>query len=245
MSIKSPAEIKEISFIKKESGYRYSVDPFLLADFVETEGMAKGVDMGTGNGIIAILLAALNPQLSMVGIEIQEGLAGEADKNVALNGLEERVKIIHSDIKDCRKLLGGATFDFVAGNPPYRRGDDGKINRDGEEAIACHEIKITLKDYLKACARLAHDKGKVSIIYHPYRLTDLMAEMREAKLRPSKIRFVHSNPDSEASMVMVEAIKGGNNDLVVLPPLYIYDIHGKYTEGMVKMYARFGFEAVK
>lgn len=245
MSINSPAKIKEISFIKKESGYRYSVDPFLLADFVDTEGMNNGADMGTGNGIIAILLAATNPQLNMVGVEIQEGLSEEADKNVALNGLEERVKVVRADIKDCRKLPGGGSLDFVVGNPPYRRSNDGKINWHEEEAIACHEIRIILKDYLKACARLARDKGKVSIIYHPYRLTDLIAEMVGAKIRPSRVRFVHSNLNSEARMVMVEGIKGGNNDMVVLPPLYIYDAQGEYTEEVVAMYRRFGFEAVK
>jgi len=245
MSSKDRQKNREISFIKKETGYRYSVDPFLLADFVDTEGMNSGADIGTGNGIIAILLAATNPQLNMVGIEIQEGLAEEANKNVVLNGLSGRVKVVRADINDGRKVVGVGSFDFVVGNPPYRRTNYGKINRHGEEAIACHEIKITLKDYLKACARLARDKGKVFIIYHPYRLTELMAEMRESKLRPSRIRFVHSNLASEAGMVMAEGIKGGNNDMAVLPPLYIYDGNGDYTEEITEMYRRFGFEVVK
>ncbi|MBU2590759.1 MAG: Eco57I restriction-modification methylase domain-containing protein, partial [Nitrospinae bacterium] len=139
----------------------------------------------------------------------------------------------------------GGSFDFVVGNPPYRRSNDGKINKDGEEAIACHEIKISLKDYMRACAKTVSDKGKVSIIYHPYRLSELMSEMRESKLRPSRIRFVHSNLASEAGMVMVEGIKGGNNDMVVLPPLYIYNGNGDYTGEMVGIYKKVGFEAVK
>ncbi|MBI3815789.1 MAG: methyltransferase [Nitrospinae bacterium] len=205
-------------------GYRHSIDPILLADFVEARKGDRVIDLGTGSGVIPLCLAERFRGIKIVGLELQEGLVKMARENVhshAERGNEKAVEIIKGDIRDVKSLFDAESFDIVVGNPPYRKADDGRINPDRERAIARHEIEITLSEFIKAGKYLVKNLGSVNIIYHPYRLFELLSLMGENRITPKRIQFVHPKIDSKAEMVMVEGIKNGRHELTVMKPLIL------------------------
>ena len=212
--------------IFKDMGYKHSVDPILLADFVEARKGERVIDLGTGSGVIPICLAKRFKDIEIVGLELQEGLIKIAREKTSpfsppLQGGERGgyIEIIKGDIRDVKSLFDAESFDIVVGNPPYRKADDGRINPDREKAVARHEIEITLSEFIKAGRYLVKNLGSVNIIYHPYRLTELLSTMTENKITPKRIQFVHPKIDSKAEMVMVEGIKNGKSELMVMKPL--------------------------
>ncbi|MBI4378063.1 MAG: methyltransferase [Nitrospinae bacterium] len=205
-------------------GYKHSVDPILLADFVTARKGERVIDLGTGSGVIAITLAKRSKDIKIVGLELQENLvrvAMESVRSHAEHGNEGVVEIIKGDIRDVKSLFDAESFDIVVGNPPYRKADDGRINLDREKAIARHEIEITLSEFLKAGSYLVKNHGSVNIIYHPYRLTELLSTMTENRLVLKRIQFVHPKIGSKAEMVMVEGIKNGRHELMVMKPIIL------------------------
>lgn len=200
-------------------GYKHSIDPILLADFVEARKGDKIIDLGTGSGVIPICLAKKFKDIKIVGLELQDGLVKKARENIR----EETIEIIKGDIRDVKSLFDAESFDIVAGNPPYRKANDGRINPDREKAIARHEIEITLSQFIKAGRYLLKNMGSLNIIYHPYRLTELLSLMTENKIAPKRIQFVHPKIDSKAEMVMVEGIKNGRHELAVMKPLIMQE----------------------
>jgi len=219
-----------IKLRQSERGYRYSLDPFLLARFVQLKGSERVVDLGTGNGIIAILLTARCQEIRVTGIELQEGLAAMAAENVRQNGLDERVSILHGDIKEVRSLLPAESFEVAVGNPPFRRAETGHINPSEEKAVARHEIKLSLNDFVSACAYLITNRGRLNIIYHPGRLAEVFEVFRQYRIAPRRMRSIHSSRDSQANMVMLEGVKNGRNPLTIEKPLIIYKEGKEYTE---------------
>ena len=212
--------------IFKDMGYKHSVDPILLADFVEARKGERVIDLGTGSGVIPICLAKRFKDIEIVGLELQEGLIKAAREKASpfsppSQGGERGgyIEIMKGDIRDVKSMFDAESFDIVVGNPPYRKADDGRINPDREKAVARHEIEITLSEFLKASRYLVKNMGSVNIIYHPYRLTELLSLMTENKITPKRIRFVHPKIDSKAEMVMVEGIKNGKHELMVMKPL--------------------------
>lgn len=210
-------------------GYKHSVDPILLADFVEAKKGDRIIDLGTGSGVIPICLAERFKDIEIVGLELQEGLIKIAREKTSphLNpppqGGRNLIEIIKGDIRDVKSIFDAESFDIVVGNPPYRKADDGRINPDKEKAIARHEIEITLSELIKAAKYLVKNLGSVNIIYHPYRLTELLSTMTENKITPKRIQFVHPTTNYKAEMVMVEGIKNGRHELMVMKPLIISD----------------------
>ena len=216
-------------------GYKHSVDPILLADFVEAKKGDRVIDLGTGSGVIPVCLSKRFKDIEIVGLELQEGLVRVARESVrqAHDAILQdhhdhpeqcrRIEIIKGDIRDVKSLFDAESFDIVVGNPPYRKADDGRINPDRETAIARHEIEITLSEFLKAGRYLVKNMGSVNIIYHPYRLTELLSLMTENRITPKRIQFVHPKIGSKAEMVMVEGIKNGRHELGVMKPLIIAD----------------------
>ena len=198
-------------------GYKHSVDPILLADFVEAKKGDRVIDLGTGSGVIPVCLAKRFKDIEIVGLELQEGLVKKAEENVK----DYNIKIARGDIRDVKSLFDAESFDIVVGNPPYRKVDDGRINPDREKAIARHEIEITLSEFMKASRYLVKNMGSVNVIYHPYRLTELLSTMTENKITPKRIQFVHPKIGSKAEMVMVEGIKSGRHELMVMKPLIL------------------------
>jgi len=205
-----------------ERGYRYSLDPFLLAGFCPLPGVRSAVDLGTGAGILPLLIASRSPETAIVGIELQPELARLAGANVAARGLAERVRIIEGDIRAVRSRLPAQSCDLVVSNPPYRKVGSGRQAPDRQRAAARHEQAGGLPEFTAAAAYLLRQGGRFCLIYLAERLAELLAELRGAGIEPKRLRLVHSRPGDEARLVLVEARRGGRSGLKVEPPLYIY-----------------------
>jgi len=220
--------IKDIKLFQAKDGYRFSIDALLLENFISAKRLEKGVELGAGSGVISILLAKRLKQAKIIAVEIQKALAGRAMRNVELNGLSDRIEILNEDIKDIKKILPANKFDFVFSNPPFRKTKTGRLSVYEERAVARHEIEMTLPDLIKAAAGLLKHSGRLFLIYHPFRLAELISFLRAARLEPRRMRFVHSKEGGEARMVLIEAAKGSGIWLKVDPPLYLYE-NNEYT----------------
>ncbi|MCD6187824.1 MAG: tRNA1(Val) (adenine(37)-N6)-methyltransferase [Desulfuromusa sp.] len=231
--------IGKIQLLQGESGYRYSLDPILLSRFVNIKRSVRVIDLGSGCGILPLLLARLSDVKELIGIEIQSGLAERSRRNVKLNALQDRVQILQGDICDIRNLLPVNCADLVVSNPPYRRRDSGRIAPDEERAIARHELAGQLSDFVAAGSWLLKNGGCFAVIYLAERLPELMAAMVAARIEPKRLRMVHPRQGVAAKMVLLEGLKGGRPGLQVERPLYIYSGHeaGRdYTEEVLQMY---------
>ena len=223
----------EIKLFQPSDGYRFSIDAPILASFVKVKKGEKLIELGTGNGVILIILGKKYSYLEELwGIEIQRDLFELAQENVKMNGLSERIRIIEGDVKEIERHFSPQSFQVVVSNPPYYPASSGRINPENKKALARHEIMGTIEDFLNATSYLLKEKGRCYFIYPQKRAITLLVEMRKRRLEPKKIRFVHPKPKEEAKMVLVEGIKGGKEGLVVEPPLYIFDEKGSYTEEM-------------
>jgi tRNA1Val (adenine37-N6)-methyltransferase len=217
-------------------GYRFSLDAFLLADFVAAEAQGPLMDLGTGCGVVALLLARCRPQDRIVGLELQTGLVRLARQNVARNGLQHRVDMVQADMRQVSSLFSAGRFGTVVCNPPYRRAGHGRLNPNSEKAMARHELVLTLPQVLDAACHLLRRRGSFVLVYHPSRLAELCVGLDVRQLRPRRLRQVHPDPQAPASMVLVEAIQGGRQALTALPPLFICDTDGRYSTEMADIF---------
>lgn len=229
--------------LQKRRGYRFSLDAVLLADFVarsqERAGSGKGIrclDLGTGCGVVLVLLAKGAGGLSGWGVEIQEALADLAGRNVRLHGLEERFQILCADLKDLPSRFPRASFDWVTSNPPYRRIRTGRINPDPQKALARHELRASLEDLCRVTAYLLREKGRSFLIYPASRFAGLVAQLRASGLEPKTARPVYPKPGERASWVLVESVFRGKEELSIEPPLFVEDDRGQYTEEMNRIF---------
>lgn len=215
-----------LKLIQSKTGYRFSIDAILLAEFVTVKKNEIVIDMGTGCGIIPMLLHLTKSPGYTIGLEIQEELADQAARNILLNNYTDRIAIIRGDI---RALPFSSMFaDVVVCNPPYRRIQSGRINPHKQKAIARHEILATLDDILEGAIHVLRPKGRLAIIYPSERLMDLTIRLRTLNLEPKRIRVIYPDMNSEAKLVMVEALLNGRPGLKLLPPLMDqgeYSIH--------------------
>ncbi len=230
--------IKDIKLYQPKRGYRFSVDALLLEDFISAKRLSSGIELGAGCGIISILLAKRLKSTRIIAVEIQKSLARCAKKNVELSKLSDRIEILHEDIKDLKKHFPANKFDFVFSNPPFRRTKTGLLSADEERAVARHEIKITLQDLIIAASYLLKNTGKFYLIYHPFRLIELINMLHNARLEPKRMRFVYSRIGEEAKMVLIETVKGSGAWLTIEPPFYIYEKGSDYAPGMKKVYGK-------
>ena len=229
--------IRDIKLYQSKIGYRFSVDSLLLYDFVTLKRVNSIADLGTGSGIIGILLAKKYPDANISLFELQDSLIKLAKKNVVQNCLEDRVKVIRCDLRTLHAMpLTHHIYDLVVSNPPFRRLKSGLLNIEEEKAIARHELKMRLHELIDAVSLLLKTKGRFCIIYHPYRLSELINTLKKRELEPKRLRFVHSNVSADAKMILLEAIKGGRGGLKVGKPLYIYKENGSYTDEMNGIY---------
>lgn len=227
--------IKEAMILQSEKGYRFSIDAVILEDFIRAKRNEHGIELGTGSGVISILLAKRFGSIKLTGVEIQKPLALRAEKNVKLNNLSDRIDILRSDINKLKDVFPANKADIVFSNPPFRKTETGKISIDDERAAARHEIKMTLSGLIETAAYLLKDRGRLYIIYHPFRLIELIGLMQRYNLEPKKMRFVHSRQGEEAKMVLIEAVKVSGKWLKILPPLFIHKEGDEYTEDIKKM----------
>ena len=187
------------------------------------------IDLGTGNGVIPLILAYRCPSISLTGIEIQQDMADRAERNVRLNGYENRIVIACMDISSASCHFVAESFDSVICNPPYRAPSSGRLSPSWEKQIARHESKAGLQDFVQVAAFLLRNKGRFACIQLGERTVDLLTAMRAAGIEPKRLRVVHPFAAAEASMILVEAVKGGRSGLNVLPPLIVYDSTRMYT----------------
>lgn len=227
----------KLKLFQAHSGYRFSLDALLLAHFMTCRRGAMVADLGTGNGVIALTLAYLHSSLSIVGVEIQLSMVDRASRNVRMNGFQERVTISQADVRNIQETFGPESFAAVVCNPPYRRTTSGRISPNVERKIARHEIAAGLADFLRAGAYLLPIKGRIAMIYPAVRVVDLIQSMRNVNLEPKRLRMVHSFADAKASLVLVEAVKGGRSGNEALSPLIVYRKGKQYTTEVEAMLA--------
>jgi len=225
-----------LKVIQKRMGYRFSLDPILISHFVQTDKDQRVLDLGTGCGIIAMILAKRNESLKIIGVEVQEELADLAQRNVILNRLSERIEIVHQDMKEIDWPHEKGSFDLVLSNPPFRRPDSGRINPLAQKAVARHEIMTSLEDVVRCADRLVVPRGRLALIYPAFRTAHLFFMLRKWEFEPKRLRTIHSHLKAPAKMVLVEAMKGGGEELEVFPPLILYGKGGEYTREMKEIY---------
>lgn len=229
----------DLQILQAAKGYRFSLDPILLSHFAAAGAAEQVVDLGTGSGVIPLLLARLTQASRLVGIEFRPAQAARAQRSVELNGLQERVGIIQGDLRRVRRLLPGGAADLVVTNPPYRRPGSGRISPDDERAQARHELAGGLQDFVAAAGWLLADRGRFAIIYLVERLPELLARMAEQNIEPKRLRMIHPRARKPAGMVLVEGRKNGRPGMTVEAPLCIYTSSGtgrEYTEEVLEMY---------
>lgn len=217
-------------------GYRFNLDSLMLAHFVELRARSVNLDLGCGNGIIALALAHRYRQSRWHGLELQSGLAALAQKNVALNGLDRRVLIDRGDARDIKKVYAPHTFDNIVFNPPYRKLHSGRMNPLPEKAVARHEISGSLAQFLAAAKYALKPKGRVFTIYPASRMAELMTLFRKNRIEPKRIKPVFSDMSSDAAFTLVEGRGESREELKIEAPLYIYDGSRKYTQAMEQMF---------
>lgn len=231
-------QYKGLKLIQKKDGFCFGVDAVLLANFADVKRGAEVIDLGTGTGIIPVLIAGKTEARHITGLEIQEEMAEMASRSVSMNGLEERVKIVCGDIRNHSRLFGSSTFDVVVTNPPYMNQGGGLINLSDTKAIARHEILCTLEDVISAASKLLKPGGQMAMVHRPERLVDILCLMRNYKIEPKYIRFVHPSPYKKANLLLIKGSKGGRPQLKMMDPLYIYDEKGNYSEEINRIYCR-------
>ena len=221
-----------------QHGYRFSLDAFLLADFVPPVWPAHPLllDLGTGCGVVALLLARRFPQARLVGVELQPEMVAVAQQNVVQNGLGHRVHMLCADVRTLPSLVAPGVFATVVCNPPYRRVGQGRLNPNASRAMARHEVALTLAQLLDAARHALARRGLLVMIYHPSRLAELCVELERVGLGLRRMRLIHPQPQVAASMVLMEAVREGRDALEVLPPLFVCDAHGRYTAEMQAIY---------
>jgi tRNA1Val (adenine37-N6)-methyltransferase len=210
-------------------GYRFSVDAVLLANFIDEPLDRRIIDLGTGCGIIPLIMAAERRYKDITGVEIQEQLAGYAAKNAALNELETAIKILHADFRSFIADPPRKLFDAAVANPPYKKPGTGKINPSKEKAIARHEIKCSLKDLVRSASAATKKRGALYLIYHPFRLDELIIELKENEYHLERFCSVHPRPGEPASLLLLKAAKRSLRETMIEPPVYIYEATGEYT----------------
>lgn len=232
-------QYKGLQIIQNTKGFCFGIDSVILSDFAKNiKKGSKVVDLGTGTGIIGLLLCKKTELKEIVGVEIQKEVAEMANRSIKLNKLEDKFKILNTDINKIfeDKLLEKNKFDVVVMNPPYKEKGTGKINEVDSKIISRHEVKATLSDFIKVASNLLKDKGEIYIVHKPERMPDIIQKMRENKIEPKEIKTVYSNKKTEASLILIKGIKGANKFFKILEPLYIYEENGEYTKEIKEIY---------
>lgn len=222
--------------IQNPEKFCFGMDAVLLSGFAKAKQGSRVLDLGTGTGIIPILMEAKTQAEHLTGLEIQEESADMARRSVAINGLEEKINIVIGDIKEAGQIFGGASFDVVTCNPPYMIGEHGITNPDAPKAIARHEILCTLEDVVSQAAKVLRPGGNFYMVHRPFRLSEIMVLLVKYKLEPKRMRFVHPFADKEPNMVLIEANRGGKSRMTVEKPLIVYQKQGVYTDEIYEVY---------
>ena len=222
--------------IQNPEKFCFGMDAVLLSGFAKIRNNARVLDMGTGTGIIPILLKSREKGTHFTGLEIQKECADMASRSVAYNGLESAIDIVCGDIKEAAEIFGAASFDVVTSNPPYMIGEHGLRNPYMAKAIARHEVLCTLEDVVSQASRVLKDRGHFFMVHRPFRLAEIFQVMMKYKLEPKRMKLVHPFVDKDANMVLIEAVRGGKSMIKVEAPIVVYKEQGVYTDEIYDIY---------
>ena len=230
-------EYKNLKIIQNANGFCFGIDAVLLSDFAkEIRNNSNVIDLGTGTGILSILLSGKTNLNKIYGIEIQEEVADMAKRSVQLNNLENKIEIINKNIKELNTIFEKNYFDAIVTNPPYKKINTGKENEKTNKYISRHEVTANLEDFIKISFDLLKDKGSLYMVHRPERLSEIIYLLKKNKLEPKIIRFVHSNTKQEPKLILIKAVKNAREFLKIERPLFIYDENGEYTDEIYKIY---------
>ena len=230
-------EYKGLKIIQNKEGFCFGIDSVLLSEFAKNiKKGSKVLDLGTGTGIIPILLCGKTELKKIVGVEIQEEVSNMAKRSIKLNNLENRFEVINENILNLNNIYKNQTFDVVVTNPPYKKNGTGIVNEDEKKIISRHEITAKLEDFIKIAKDLLKDKGEFYMVHRPERLVDILSILREYKIEPKELRFVCSNINKEPKLVLIKGVKNSKAFLKIDKNLYIYDEKGNYTKEILKIY---------
>jgi len=231
-----------LRLIQKPEEFCYGVDAVILADFAakySRKTFRCAVDLGTGTGIIPLILSYKTGIPSITGIEVQAASYDRAQRSRAMNGLEERIEFVHGDVKDYKNGWGKSlqgSVDLVTSNPPYTAGSSGLTSSNPAKLIARHETTASLEDFMKCAAYILRDKGEFFMVHRPSRIVDICCLGRQCGLEVKELQFVSPNRESKPNILLVHMVKGGGREVKMLPPLYVYDMDGNYTPELLDAY---------
>lgn len=234
-------QCKGLKLIQNIKGFCFGIDAVLLANFSRVKRGAKVVDLGTGTGIIPVLIAGKSRADEIIGVEIQEEVADMARRSVLLNNLSSRINIISQDLNYVTPQIGKNSVDVVVSNPPYMH-SNGLVNQNDKKAISRHGIMCDLEDVFRVANDLLKANGRLYMINRTLRLVDIMVYARKYHLEPKNMRFVHSRVGKAPKLVLVEFVKGGKPEVKVLEPLYVYKDDGRYTQEILDIYSKDSIE---
>ncbi len=222
--------------IQNQETFCFGMDAVLLSGFAKVKLGEKVLDMGTGTGIIPILLEAKSQGKHFTGLEIQKESADMARRSVAYNHLEDKISIVEGDIKEADRLFALASFDVITCNPPYMTGNHGLLNPNMPKAIARHELLCTFEDVARQAERLLKPGGRFYLVHRPFRMAELMITLSKYHLEPKRMKMVHPFLDKEPNMVLIEAMRGARPRITVEAPLIVYKEPGVYTDEIYDIY---------
>ncbi|MDP3387344.1 MAG: tRNA1(Val) (adenine(37)-N6)-methyltransferase [Eubacteriales bacterium] len=233
-------QLKGLKIIQNSEWFCFGIDAVLLSDFAEIKKSSTVVDLGTGTGIIPLLLWGKKEPKKIIGVEIQKEVAEMAKRSVLLNNLENNIEIIDIDMNHLNQVILSHSIDVVVVNPPYVEFNGGIINPDSNKAISRHEISCSLEDVIRVASRLLRHNGSFFMIHRPHRLVDIFCLMRKYRIEPKKIRFVHPKAGQQPNMVLVKGVKAGNSELKIMEPLFVHGENGQYTDEIFEIYGMEG-----
>lgn len=222
--------------IQRTDGFCFGMDAVLLSGFAMVKKGERVLDLGTGTGIIPILLEAKTEGEHFSALEIQREVADMAKRSVSLNGLEEKIQIVEGDIREASQIFGTASFDVVTSNPPYMNDAHGLKNPDLPKAIARHEVLCTLDDVVREASRVLKAGGRFYMVHRPHRLAEIITVLRGYKLEPKRMKMVHPFADRDANMVLIEAVRGGGVFLKMEAPVIVFKEPGVYADEIRDVY---------
>lgn len=231
---------RDLVIIQSPDRFSFSIDSVLLAHFARVRRGERVLDLGTGSGVVPLLLSTLTEAAELHGLEIDPATAGMACRSVAANSLEGRVIIRQGDLREAPALYGHGAFDVVTVNPPYRVPGTGLISPSPAKAVARHELSCTLEDVVSSAGACLRYRGRLAIVHLPERLVELMVLLRHHNLEAKRLRMIHPRQGRPANLVLIEALKGGRPGLAVAEPLFVHTDEGKYTPELLALYGEDG-----
>lgn len=230
-------EFKDLKIIQNNDGFCFGIDSILLTDYAKNIKVNSNViDLGTGTGIIPILLSGKTSKTNFVGVEVQAEVSDMAKRSIKLNNLEDRIEILNINILDLNKKYKKGNFDVVTTNPPYKKINTGITNINDKKLISRHEITARLEDFIEIASFLLKDFGEFYMVHRPDRLVDIFNIMRQKNIEPKKIKFVYPNKNKKTNLILIKGIKNGKPFLEYDNNLYVYDNQGNYTKEILKIY---------